>query len=314
MSKIFVSIASYCDPLLPKTIQNALENARYPERLSFGVVEQSDVRYIEQLSEQEKKQVRLISIDKQQSNGACWARSLVTSLQNEEDWFFQIDSHTVFDEYWDVCLLSSWLDCVQKSKRPYISGYPHPYEIKNGEVVKIKATKNIIGNVVVKDKTFTEKVIDLSFHSVLVDKQEPIMDFHVAAGCVFAPIRLINQVPYDPNMYFHGEESSFALRTYTHGWDVFHVPQLPVYHYYDTGPELEVKRVKHWSEEENTQRQIKWTEMNTKANLRMESLIKGKDMGIYSLGNQRSLQEYADYCGIDYQKREIHSKAYSGTW
>ena len=38
---LFVSIASYCDPLLPSTLQRAVARAAQPQHLHFGVVDQS---------------------------------------------------------------------------------------------------------------------------------------------------------------------------------------------------------------------------------------------------------------------------------
>ena len=42
MNEIFISLASYRDEFLPFTIESALQNARYPENLRFGVCWQAD--------------------------------------------------------------------------------------------------------------------------------------------------------------------------------------------------------------------------------------------------------------------------------
>jgi len=314
MGTIFVSIASYCDSLLPQTIENALENARYPGNLRFGVVEQSSVSHVAKLSEAAQKQVRLLTVNPAQSRGACWARTLVTAMYGDEDWFFQIDAHTIFDKYWDAILLGAWADCMRQSPKPYISGYPHQFEIKDGENTKRLYTEHIICNVVAKDKVFDSKLIDLPFTSVFVERPNPIKGFHLAAGCVFAPGNFVYEVPYDPYIYFSGEEPLWALRAYTHGWDVFHVPKLPVYHYYDTGPHLEVKRARHWAEEDDKERNEKWWEFNNRASQRMADIIAGKNFGVYGLGAVRTLEDYAAFSGIDYKNRIIHPKAYTGPW
>lgn len=314
MSTIFVSIASYCDSLLTQTIENALDNARYPDDLRFGVVEQSTVSYADKLRDTAKKQVRLLSIDPKQSRGACWARALVMAMYGDEDWFFQIDAHTIFDQYWDACLLGAWADCARQSPKPYIGGYPHPFEIIEGEKVKKLYTNNIIGNVVVKDKTFPDNMIDLPFTPTFIEQTKPVNGFHLAAGCVFAPGSFVYEVPYDPFIYFYGEEPLWALRAYTHGWDLFHIPKLPVYHYYDTGPQIEVKRARHWADEEDVGRSTRWWELNNRATQRMEDVIAGKNLGVYGLGNVRTLEDYAAFSGIDYKNRVVHSKAYVGPW
>jgi hypothetical protein len=40
---IFISVASYCDPLLTFTINGAFNSATFPANLRFGVVDQSPV-------------------------------------------------------------------------------------------------------------------------------------------------------------------------------------------------------------------------------------------------------------------------------
>lgn len=314
MSTIFVSVASYCDPLLKGTIEDALDNARYPDNLYFGVVEQSKNLYVSQLAEKARKQTRVITVDPTESRGACWARSLAMSLYGDEDWFFQIDSHTIFDKHWDACLISSWVDCRKQSNKPYIAGFPHAYEIKEGKNIKRVYTENIIANVVAKDKPFPPEIIDIPFVPTFVNQTSPIKGFHLAAGCVFAPGEFVYEVPYDPYMYFHGEESLWALRAYTHGWDVFHVPKLPVYHYYDTGPELEVKRTRHWAESEDSSRTTRWWEFNNRANKRMLDVVAGKNFGVYGLGKVRSIEDYANFCGVDYKNKVLNPKAYTGPW
>jgi len=42
--KIFISIASYQDPMLEITIKSAYENASFPENLIFGVCDQSNIQ------------------------------------------------------------------------------------------------------------------------------------------------------------------------------------------------------------------------------------------------------------------------------
>lgn len=314
MSTIYVSIASYCDPLLKSTIEDALDNARYPDSLRFGVVEQSKTSYTSRLTEKARKQVRLLTTDPAESRGVCWARSLVMAMYEDEDWFFQVDAHTIFDKHWDACLVSSWVDCSKQSAKPYISGFPHAYEITNGEAIKRVYTENIVVNVVSNDAEFPASVIDVPFVPTFVEEDTPVKGFHLAAGCVFAPGNFVYEVPYDPSMYFHGEESLWALRAYTHGWDVFHVPKVPVYHYYDTGPEIEVKRVRHWADEEDEKRNTRWWDFNNRAEKRMVGILEGKNFGVYGLGTARTLEDYAEFCGIDYKNRVIHPKAYKGPW
>ena len=70
--KIFIQVASYRDPQLIPTIESALENAKYPENLVFGIARQynPDDKF-DDLSKYEKdKRFRILNIPYLESNGA----------------------------------------------------------------------------------------------------------------------------------------------------------------------------------------------------------------------------------------------------
>ena len=94
---IFISIASYCDPLLQFTINGALATATCPANLRFGIVDQSP--FVARLPEAElpRAQISYVHIDPRDARGPCWARSIAMTLYDGEDWFFQIDSHMLFE-------------------------------------------------------------------------------------------------------------------------------------------------------------------------------------------------------------------------
>ena len=85
---IFISIASYCDELLPRTITRAIETAHRPDLLKFGVVDQS---YIDvnkpRVQNIASGQITYIHIHPDQARGACWARAMAMTLYSGEKWF-----------------------------------------------------------------------------------------------------------------------------------------------------------------------------------------------------------------------------------
>ena len=98
---IFISIASYQDPLLVSTIFSAYNNATNKDELIFSICDQSDNPVnIEDLTFE--KQVRYEHVDPVFSKGPCWARHRAQSFYQGEDYFLQIDSHTQFLPNWDV--------------------------------------------------------------------------------------------------------------------------------------------------------------------------------------------------------------------
>lgn len=40
-------------------------------------------------------------------------------------------------------------------------------------------------------------------------------------GFIFGSLRILRDLPFDPAIYFNGEEPSLAVRLFTHGFDLF---------------------------------------------------------------------------------------------
>ena len=73
---LFISIASYCDPLLAFTLRSALMQASHPERLRFGIVEQQMPAACISVPVAWAAQVRRVQIHPLEARGPCWARAI----------------------------------------------------------------------------------------------------------------------------------------------------------------------------------------------------------------------------------------------
>ena len=90
--KIFISIASYQDPMLELTILNAYEKAKRPENLVFGICDQS-LEPLNLDSFMFNQQIKYHHVFPIESGGPCWARKEIQKSFKDEDYFLQIDSH-----------------------------------------------------------------------------------------------------------------------------------------------------------------------------------------------------------------------------
>ena len=225
--KIFISIASYQDLLLPITINSAYTNAKFKENLRFGIIDQCKVK-LDFSKAKLKDQISYIHIDPKDARGPCWARANAQTLIQDEEYFLQVDSHTVFEKNWDEYLIQ-YLQIIKKHvNKPVISAYPRGFEIVDFEkkVFKKLQEDDHSTHVMVVDSEKTFKDGYFSMQKGLPSQSKEIYrGFLISAGFMFAESRLIEDVPYDPHLYFEGEETTLSLRLFTNGYDVFHIPK-----------------------------------------------------------------------------------------
>jgi hypothetical protein len=89
------------------------------------------------------------------------------------------------------------------------------------------------------------------------------------------------------------------------------MPWLPIYHLYNNSDETQAMRSFHWDRRFDQLRNEPWWKLEKYSQVRMSVLIDEKtNLGVYGLGKQRNLADYAEYCGIDYRNRIIEKKAY----
>jgi hypothetical protein len=134
----------------------------------------------------------------------------------------------------------------------------------------------------------------------------PFRGRFLSAHFIFTVGSFAKEVLYDPNLYFHGEETSLSARAYTHGYDIFS-PHIPViWHEYTR----EGKK-KHWDDVPS------WSTLDTQSYSRFRKLF-GMDPGCtpcqrknlepFSFGKIRALEDYERYAGLKFETRQIHEE------
>jgi len=310
--KIFLSIASYSDPVLGFTLARALATARRPEKLHFGVVDQSPAGTLAPNPDALRPaRLSYLRIDPVYARGACWARAVAMSLYDGESWFLQLDSHMDFDLHWDERLIEQASGLLPGRRGVVLSAYPNAFVFEGDRAVRRLSTSKVLTHVVKPNASFEPDHLLLGFEAHPLDMDVPVPGFHLGAGCLFAPGQFAQAFPYDPWFYFHGEEQSLAARLYTHGWDIFHPPGLPVYHLYNTPDAGAARRPLHWDETQDAQRQQTWWTFEQRARFRLNALLRNEPLGVYSLGSVRTMADYAAFSGIDYASKTLSERAFS---
>lgn len=306
---IFVSVAAFCEPHLQWTVEQLFAKASHPERVFVGLVDQSDElnpAWLDSLPT--RKQVNYVGLSPVDSRGVSWARSIAFSLYNEQDYLLQIDSHTLFDEAWDASLVAQLERLKNSHARPLISTYPPGFKFdsqgraipdepaKSDEIFRIDRDPS-------SELTATRAV--LRFRVFRENSEfDHLPGCHVAAGFMFTLGRFVVDVPYDPYLYFRGEEQSLSLRAHANGYQVFHPKHslVPLYHLYQPVGQLHAGQ--HWRADLEAKRQTEFGWLQQRSNERIRALYSpGSDLGVYGLDSPEHLESFCRLSKIDYLRR-----------
>ncbi len=290
---IFVSIAAYRDPQLVPTVVDCIRKASKPERLRFGVCWQ---RGEEEMRPPFLEDPRFCVLDVpwQESRGACWARAEIMKLWQGESWFLQVDSHCRFATAWDTILLRATKETG--SDKPILSTYATPFTPGGNEVLSG-------GPLQIAFQAFTPEGIPQLKPLALQrcgNSCRPNRARFVSAGFLFAHGRFVEEVPYDPDLYFMGEEAAMTVRAFTHGYDLFHPGETVLWHDY-----LRADARKHWGDHTETNSAVRpWGQLDEASRRKVQSLLRGEPVRSFGLGQARTLAQYEAYAGLSFRQRK----------
>lgn len=296
---IFIHIAAYRDTELIHTINNALSRAQNQNRLIFGICLQDAKEIYDNFPYKNNPRFRILYFHFNESKGCCWARNKVDSLIGNEDYILQIDSHMRFVQNWDTLLISYLSKCP--SNNPILSTYVNGYEQngKNDSVITDTIPCRMVCG------KFENKLV--AFHPEHINDNHlfnniPQHTLFMAAGFIFARRDWKQRVPYDPNLYFVGEEHTLAARSFTHGYDIYYPPVPILFHLY-----VRKEGKRQWDDVKN------WTQNDQESRNRVHNLlVHGADYGIYGLGKVRTMNEYQKISGINYLDQTLSPNARVG--
>lgn len=290
---IFISIASYRDPQLVPTITNLLGKATHPERLRIGICWQHGDEMLPAMYWTDKR-FRILDIPWHESRGACWARAEIMKLWQGEAWFLQVDSHCRFKAGWDEYLVSTAHGLV--SPKAVLSTYATAFMPGEREYLEEAPQQMALAG-------FTPEGIPHMKPLGMRDWQglrQPRRARFLSAGFLFAPGSFVTDVPYDPELYFLGEEITMTMRAFTSGYDLYHPAESVVWHDY-----VRHDAVKHWEDHtEEAKPGAAWSVQDAQSKDRVVRLLSGETLHAFNLGTARTLADYEAYTGISFRARK----------
>jgi hypothetical protein len=241
----------------------------------------------------------LIKMHPKEAKGAGFARAKAMELYSGQEYFLQIDSHTRFVPGWDAISI----DQLNRAKnisghsRVLLSYFPAPYEpernggmflVKNNPKIKSYPTRQKI--LLNKRKQWTAERFE--FESKL--KENPELSETVLGGFIFSDGSIVNEVPYDSEISFFGEEVCFAMRSWTRGWDIYSPSKNIVYHFYSRGGYSKI-----WKD--RNLRGISWKEIEEISYNKQKRILCGEEEGVFGAGNVRTLAEYEIFTNTNFK-------------
>jgi len=221
--KIFISIASYRDPLLKQTVESLIEKCQDVSQIRIVICEQNskdDVDFI--YSPFSMTKIEIIKIPHTEARGPCWARYLIQQKFEGEEFYLQIDSHTKFIcENWDTKLKDMISILPEKT---CLSNYVASFDHATGEI----NNKPLRGPMKIVNYNKQDKF--MRFNSKYVNYMDTPEKSFGWSGCFsFSSSQIIVDAPYDPYVpfLFFGEETDIYLRLLSKKWSMY-VPNIPI--------------------------------------------------------------------------------------
>lgn len=301
--KIFVSIVSYRDPLLWDTIMSLLANKSGLCSLTIGVFEQ--IKFEDSLEVKHPEianmpYIRYKRIDPEYSDGVGWARHINSLQLNDEDFYYQIDSHALFDMNWDRELIKDYQLAAKKynnNKIVITTNCKNFHLDENGRLVK--EGENALIACQSKYYYFAREYL-LGAHGEWVNATPDVTDaIHIFAGNMFTRSDWVREVGINPNMFFHGEEQYLTMASFASGYQLCHSREIHCYHYRDSNNYI----TKPWIEPVISQREID-----------SKKHASGRELKAFLMSlDDDILEAYRKYSGVDYINRKIEKRALSWT-
>jgi len=242
-----------------------------------------------------------------EAKGLPFARAKVNEMITDEDYVLQLDSHHRFAKNWDETLINWHLGLEAKGYKPLIAGYLPRYNPLNDPAERAM------------EPWQSQFACFYPFGTIFIrparlegweNMTEPVPARFLSGHFAFARTQWARDVKHDPNIYFSGEEINLTVRSYTHGYDLFHPPKVVVWH---STMREERSGILVWDDQ--SKRGVNWGALQDNARKRIRVLLGSEidytvDLTGYELGTARTLRDYEKYAGINFKKRAVQKYTY----
>jgi len=329
--EIFVTIPTLRDgERCATTLKSLFSKAKNPDKLFVGIVEQNDPKDTKCILKYCKlhgvdikpryphhknnfkcpyyRQIRYLAVYNLGAKGPVYARALTRRLIGDEEFCLQIDAHADFGAEWDEGLKSEWHGT--ENEYGIISTIPPSFaDVEEGsiDVVRRMCHVNFADTGFPRFKKPTD--------GLAKKLNKPLLGHSWCAGFSFSKCHFEMTTPNDVFMpqVFDLEEITRYARLWTRGYDVYTPTKNYVFHNYGKNPEG------HSGRDWNINNQERAVSLERASTLLMldkgQGPVEHANLGIYGVGKRRSLEQLAEFIGIDFQQKTFsNSECGAHSW
>ena len=210
--RVLASVASLDDVQTIDTIEMLLDTATSTDVHVVCVLNTDDDahhRAVESIP-----QCEVVRLPMEYAYGPCYARHLAMMRWRGEQWYLSVDAHTRFETGWDA----QYLEWSASLPRKHVLSTYVSHDPKHS-LALIEPTHWGADGILHKTR---REIGPCSITS-------PIPARFLAFMSLWAPSSIIEDCMIDPFLCFIGEEQTYSLRLWTHGYDLFHPPRQAIW-------------------------------------------------------------------------------------
>lgn len=280
--RIYVQIPAYRDAELSATLLDLYAKAHAPQNLRVRVLWQHADDEVLPSETVELPGIEIDPVPHERSRGCNWARNLLQRQWNGEPYTLLLDSHHRFVLDWDRKLLDMYRGLERDGlEKPIISTYLPAYRPEFEPRGRKRRPYKIYPYAREQGLLTRLTSFPVPEHSKL---RAPITADFVSLHFLFTAGAFNCEVPFDPKIYFFGDEVVTSLRAYSHGYDLFHPHVVLGWHCFDRAT-----RVPHWQD------QAQWRAQHQRSLDIMRRIYLGVYRGTFGLGPRRTAAMYEEH-------------------
>ena len=319
---IFIGIAAYNEEDILDTIDTAFGKAENPDNIYIGIVLHYPNKNFPDLSKY--KNIDFVNVSEKIGLGVGMSRMLASTFYKDEEYYLQIDAHTVFKKNWDKTLKENYVKLKAAYEKPIISSYvPYYYRDKDtGEKMTMVKDTNWEADYPSwtlvskghpealgmedpdKYKTFAYGIEALdspgaksaNYNELGYEEQ-----YLISGHFLFTSGSFVNDVKYDPMLAYH-EENAIALLAWTRGYKIFNIKDHVIWTRDVNSMGRDVPNSWKKTYLETDENGISFRDKVVSGTLRNKQILTGEVLGEYGSPTIELIREYEKASGLDYKK------------